>query len=300
MTLRTPRELPSGITELDFLLKCRGSERDLIIGFQAGDWMEHVLWTLHKLRLSRLQWLKPTSGLKRGSMPPLPSSTTRRAKLDVAEVTSLNADLNDAASLLRLGLQETSEDPRKMTLLLSTILNSLLSSLAETTAKDDFISPLVPKEAERFVEGFSLDERREWEDGIRTCMESGNWTDLITHRMYPVTLQDVILTMITAKLQKPSANLLSRHCWSNSSEVLELDALRPEIQKTLDIIRPEIEIFLRNPELPEWVPPSTAPEVSEYLQRLQIPAYQNGSPSLLFHNLSSQAANEIFDQRQNT
>ena len=84
-----------------------------------------------------------------------------------------------------------------------------------------------------------------------------------------------------------------------ASEVLELDALRPEIQKTLDLIRPEIEIFLRNPELPEWDPPSTIPNVSEYLQKLRIPAYQNGSPSLLFHNLSSQAANEIFDQRQN-
>jgi len=82
-----------------------------------------------------------------------------------------------------------------------------------------------------------------------------------------------------------------------SLEVLELDVLQPEIQKTLDIIRPEIEIFLRSPELPEWVPPSTNLNVSEFLRNLRIPAYQNGSPSLLFHNLSSQlqGPNEIFD-----
>ena len=85
-----------------------------------------------------------------------------------------------------------------------------------------------------------------------------------------------------------------------SSEVLELDVLLPEIQKMLDVIHPEIEIFLENPELPEWVPQSTIPNVSEYLQNLRIPAYQDGSPSLLFHNLSSQTANEIFDQTRNT
>jgi hypothetical protein len=90
-----------------------------------------------------------------------------------------------------------------MTSLLSTILNSLLSSLAKTTAKDSFISPLVPKEVERFVEGFNLDERREWEDGIRTCMESGDWSNLITHRMYATTLQDVFLTTATAARLQP-------------------------------------------------------------------------------------------------
>jgi len=63
--------------------------------------------------------------------------------------------------------------------------------LAETDITDDFILPLNRNEAERFVEGFNIDERREWEDGIKMCMESGDWSDLITHRMYAVTLQNV-------------------------------------------------------------------------------------------------------------
>jgi len=46
-------------------------------------------------------------------------------------------------------------------------------------------------EAERFVEGFNPDERREWEDGMKMCMESGDWSDLITHRMYAVTFRGV-------------------------------------------------------------------------------------------------------------
>jgi hypothetical protein len=61
--------------------------------------------------------------------------------------------------------------------------------------------------------------------------------------------------------------------------------LQPLIQKTLDVIRPRIETFLTNPELPDWVPPFTNPSVSEYLTNLRIPAYPNGSPSLLYHNL---------------
>jgi hypothetical protein len=73
---------------------------------------------------------------------------------------------------------------------------------------------------------------------------------------------------------------------SPSSEVLDIAALEPKIQETLEMIRVDIEAFLQNPELPEWVPPSfTNPSVSEFLRILRIPAYQNGSPSLLFHNL---------------
>ena len=102
--------------------------------------------------------------------------------------------MNDTASLhdWPLRLQQVSEDPRKMTPLLSTILFYLLYSLAETTAKDSFILPMHLNEVEIFVAGFNSNERREWEDdGIRTCMERGDWTVLITHRMYAVTLQDV-------------------------------------------------------------------------------------------------------------
>src|SRR5258708_34960444 len=110
------------------------------------------------------------------ALSPLLLSTTKRVKLDVPEdeLTSLNAHLiRKSGSDLWLQRLEAAEDPFTMNSLLSAILNTLLTSLAKTTAKDSFISPFLPEEAERFVEGFNLDERREWEDGIRTCMESG-------------------------------------------------------------------------------------------------------------------------------
>jgi hypothetical protein len=138
------------------------------------------------------------SRAKRALSPLLLSTTTKRIKLDLSEdqLTAVNVKMNikSRLSFWPFLLQQVSENPPSMTLLLSTILNSLLFPLAETTAKDSFISPLLQDEAERFVEGFNSDERREWEDKIKKCMESGDWIDLITHRMYAVTLQDVFLT----------------------------------------------------------------------------------------------------------
>jgi len=113
---------------------------------------------------------EPTSGWKRGSMSPLPSHTTTFAALH-----------------MRQRLQKASKNPRKMTAVLSTVLKELIDALSQTSAKVNFISVLTRREADRFVE----DERQELEDRIRTCMESRDWSDLITHRMYAVTLQDV-------------------------------------------------------------------------------------------------------------
>lgn len=67
------------------------------------------------------------------------------------------------------------------------------------------------------------------------------------------------------------------------TKMLEIEALN--IKGTLDIICPRIETFLINPELPDWVPSSTNLSVSEFLRNLRIPAYPNGSPSLLYHDL---------------
>ena len=155
-----------------------------------------------------------TSGVKRGSLSPLPSSTTKRAKLGVAqdELTSLNVELNDTATLEMWPrrLQEASKDPRKMTMLLSTVLVYVVDALAETSVKVNFILPLTLTKAKKFVENFNPNERREWEDGIRTCMECNDWSDLITHRTYTVTLQNVFLTMATVSLQKPTVTPIDR------------------------------------------------------------------------------------------
>ena len=126
------------------------------------------------------------SGAKRLLSPFLLSTTTtKRVKLmwPKDELTALNAHLIRKSKsemwLQRLEAADTS--------LLPTILNSLLVLLAKTTVKGSFISPLFPDELERFVEGFNMDERREWEDGIKMCIESSDWSDLITHRVYTVT-----------------------------------------------------------------------------------------------------------------
>jgi hypothetical protein len=76
--------------------------------------------------------------------------------------------------------------------------------------------------------------------------------------------------------------------------MLEIEAL--DIQRTLDIIRPRIETFLTNPELPDWVPPSTNPSDFEFLKNLRIPAYLNGSPSLLYHDLHSCHDDDIVEK----
>jgi len=134
------------------------------------------------------------SGAKRALSPLLSSTTaTKRVKINVPQLTSLNAELNSRSTSgsWPTRLQQALKNPPRMTLLISSILNDILFALAETDITDDFILPLNRNEAERFVEGFNIDERREWEDGIKMCMESGDWSDLITHRMYTVTLQNV-------------------------------------------------------------------------------------------------------------
>jgi hypothetical protein len=60
------------------------------------------------------------------------------------------------------------------------------------------------------------------------------------------------------------------------------------INRELESLRETIERFIRNPEPPVWIPPDyiTDSSVRDFLTSLQIPMYQNGKPSLLFHNLS--------------
>jgi len=143
-------------------------------------------------------------GVKRKSLSPLPSSTMKRAKLDLPqfELTPLNVKLNDI--ITRFWPQEVSEDPLETTELLSKTLIHLINALAETSAKFDFISPLTSKEAKSFVDDFDLDERREWEDAVRTCMQRGDWTDLITHRTHTVTFAKMcfLTPMPTARILK--------------------------------------------------------------------------------------------------
>ena len=52
--------------------------------------------------------------------------------------------------------------------------------------------------------------------------------------------------------------------------------------------------FLKNPEPFTWVPPAyVTPSNREFLTNLRIPCYDNGNPSLLFHNLDVCDKDEI-------
>ena len=168
-----------------------------------------------------------TSVVKRRSLSP-PLFTTKRAKLDQDELTSLNAKLNDpdSTNYWSQQLQKASKDPRKMNILLLTILSHLIDALAETSAKDDFIPP---SGVSQFVDGFNPNERREWEEGIRTCMQRRDWADLIPHRTPTVTLQDVIFDHGHSETSEAGSN--SRHRSRLVRDYVRLSAsLRGSIQ----------------------------------------------------------------------
>lgn len=66
----------------------------------------------------------------------------------------------------------------------------------------------------------------------------------------------------------------------------DIDAIDVKINKELKQLHDTIETFLKNPEPLTWIPPNDASSAnSEFLKSLRIPAYANGKPSLLFHNL---------------
>jgi hypothetical protein len=130
-----------------------------------------------------------SSGAKR-TLSPLLLPTTKRVKLDVPQdqLAVLNIELNtqSESAVWPLRLQQGFENPLKMTALLSEILVRLLLSVAKTSVKDHVVGSMYRDQAEEFVKNFNPDERRDWEDGIKMCMESKDWKDLITQRMYAV------------------------------------------------------------------------------------------------------------------
>ena len=66
----------------------------------------------------------------------------------------------------------------------------------------------------------------------------------------------------------------------------DIDTINVKINKELEWLHNTIETFLKNPEPPAWIPPNNASSADcEFLNTLRIPAYANGKPSLLFHNL---------------
>jgi hypothetical protein len=67
---------------------------------------------------------------------------------------------------------------------------------------------------------------------------------------------------------------------------LDIEVIDAQIDEELNSLRGVIMTFLENPEPPTWVPPNyVTPSNREFLTSLRIPCYDNGNPSLLFHDL---------------
>ena len=66
-----------------------------------------------------------------------------------------------------------------------------------------------------------------------------------------------------------------------SHSTVNINVIDEEIQEELKSLQPVVEAFLKNPELPIWVPPQHAmPDIQEFITELGIPTYPNGKPSL--------------------
>jgi hypothetical protein len=74
---------------------------------------------------------------------------------------------------------------------------------------------------------------------------------------------------------------------SPPGEALPIEQIDANIMKIREDIRLQIEAFLQQPNPPAWIPPPTVdPNHHEFLRNLCIPTYEDGSPSLLFHELA--------------
>jgi hypothetical protein len=73
-----------------------------------------------------------------------------------------------------------------------------------------------------------------------------------------------------------------------------IDVINEQIEAELKLLQPVVEAFLKNPELPTWVPPDNGmPNIYDFLAGLQIPMYRNHKPSLLLHGLGTCDGEEI-------
>lgn len=77
-----------------------------------------------------------------------------------------------------------------------------------------------------------------------------------------------------------------------------IGVINEQIKAELKLLQPAVEAFLKNPELPTWVPPDNGmPDIHDFLAGLQMPMYRNKKPSLLLHDLNAcdgEAITKIF------
>jgi hypothetical protein len=68
--------------------------------------------------------------------------------------------------------------------ILSNVLTDLTQELASTDMRDSVIANLTREHANDIVKSFNKDRLEEWKVGLRNCVKSKDWTDLVLRRMY--------------------------------------------------------------------------------------------------------------------
>jgi hypothetical protein len=128
----------------------------------------------------------PSSGLKRASMSPPPSSSTeKRPKVDLplAQLDALNDMMKNRSrrQMWQTRIENAGNDSQWRELFLD-ILMYLTDALAATDLKGSVIAPRISSQADEIVKGFTEKEEQEWKDGVRKGVKEGDWADLIAHR----------------------------------------------------------------------------------------------------------------------
>jgi hypothetical protein len=154
---------------------------------------------------------QPTAGpssLKR-DFSSTASSADKRAKLSLppAQLAGLN---NNMASRSQLEcwpsrVKSASIDNSLWLGLVSNVLQYITIELAMTSVRDRVIPELSILRAHAMVNGFSKDELERWKAGVRKCVESSDWRDMIddcTYDYHQIVASCLIVT--TAKLKIPN------------------------------------------------------------------------------------------------
>ncbi|KAK2464549.1 hypothetical protein APHAL10511_003407 [Amanita phalloides] len=182
------------------------------------------------------------------------------------------------------------------------ILMLLTEELGKTDLKGSVIPSMSRANAENIIANFNARELKEWKVGVRNGVQENNWDNLIKH---PKLKRSGVLNValgVPIEYQRAVVdawNLDTTGAIKNRKITppelfLDINVINRQIHAELMSLQSVVEAFLKNPELPTWVPPENAtPSVHTFITGLRIPTYRNRKPSLLFHNLNTCNATEI-------
>jgi len=124
--------------------------------------------------------------MKRPPASPDPSLIEKRPKHDHQQGV-INEKISDIArrQLWQRRIDNAGNDSEWRDFLSDVILVIMNAEL-----QVPIISPQTRPTSIVILKGFSENELREWKDAVRKGVKEGDWTDLLTHREYPITSED--------------------------------------------------------------------------------------------------------------